>query len=89
MNKEIVNGASVESSIVSATGNANSLGRLVYDRLGIESLDTSALPDESLVIDERCEQRPAELVESKLTRLLGGATLPISHVLTRGLLRHR
>ena len=81
MNKEIVNGASMESSIVAAAGPAS--------RLGMETLEPSTLPEESLVIDERCEQRPAELVESKLTRLLGGNALPVSHVLTRGLLGHR
>ena len=62
---------------------------MVYDRLGIDSLETKPSPEESLVIDDRCDQSPAELVESKLTRLLGGAMLPISLLQTRGLLRHR
>jgi hypothetical protein len=90
MNKEIVSGVSMESTIVSAAGgSASNRGKLVHDRLGIDSLDTTALPEESLVIDERCDQSPAELVESKLTRMLGGSMLPVSHLQTRGLLRQR
>jgi hypothetical protein len=90
MNKEIVNGVSMESSIVSAAGgSAGGRGKRVYDRLGIDALESTASPEESYVVDERCDQSPAELVESKLSRLLGGAMLPISHLQTRGLLGHR
>jgi hypothetical protein len=86
MNKEIVSGVSMESTIVSAAGgSASGRGKLVHDRLG----NDSALPEESLVIDDRCDQSPAELVESKLTRMLGGSMLPVSHLQTRGLLRQR
>jgi hypothetical protein len=45
--------------------------------------------DEALVIDERSQLRPAQVVESKLTRLLQYASLPISHLQMRGLLRSR
>ena len=90
MNREIVNGASLESSLVSPSGGSpSSRGKMAYDRLGIDSLDTRPCSEESLVIDDRCDQSPAELVESKLTRMLGGAMLPISLLQTRGLLGHR
>jgi hypothetical protein len=62
---------------------------MAYDRLGIESLESTALAEESLVIDERCDQSPAALVESKLMRMLGGTMLPVSHLQTRGLLGNR
>jgi hypothetical protein len=90
MNKGTGNGVSTKSTTVSATGaNLNGRGKLVSDRLGIDTLDTTALPEESLVIDERCDQSPAELVESKLSRMLGGSMLPVSHLQTRGLLKQR
>ena len=90
MNREIVNGTSMENSLVSPpSGSTAGRGKMVYDRLGIDALETTPSPEESLVIDNRCDQSPAELVESKLTRMLGGAMLPISLLQTRGLLGHR
>lgn len=51
---------------------------------------TSLAPlDEVLVVDDRWEVRPAQAVESKLTRMLNDATLPVSHLQMRGLLRNR
>jgi hypothetical protein len=50
---------------------------------------TPLAPDEVLVVDERWEVRPAQVVESKLTRLLKDASLPVSHLQMRGLLRNR
>jgi hypothetical protein len=89
MDKGITNGVSMQSTIVSAGGSLKTRGKLVQDRLGIDSLETAALPEESLVVDKRCDQRPAELVESKLSRMLGGSMLPVSHLQTRGLLKQR
>jgi hypothetical protein len=48
-----------------------------------------AATDEVLVVDERCGLRPAQVVESKLTRMLKDASLPVSHLQMRGLLRQR
>jgi hypothetical protein len=45
--------------------------------------------EEILVIDDRAGLRPAQVVESKLTRLLQEASLPASHLQMRGLLRTR
>jgi hypothetical protein len=90
MNRENVNGVSMEGTIVSgAEGSLSGRGKLVHERRGIDSLETAALPEESLVVDKRCDQRPAELVESKLSRMLGGSMLPVSHLQTRGLLKQR
>jgi hypothetical protein len=44
---------------------------------------------EDLVIDDRAGLRPAQVVETKLTRLLQTASLPVSHLQMRGLLRAR
>ena len=53
-----------------------------------ESMTTSS-QEEVLVVDDRAALRPAQVVESKLTRLLQGASLPVSHLQMRGLLRTR
>jgi hypothetical protein len=45
--------------------------------------------EEVLVVDDRAALRPAQVVESKLTRLLQEASLPVSHLQMRGLLRAR
>jgi hypothetical protein len=62
------------------------------DRAG-SRLATDALPmaghEEILVVDDRAALRPAQVVESKLTRLLQEASLPVSHLQMRGLLRTR
>jgi len=57
-------------------------------RLGPESLPGPG-HEEILVVDDRAALRPAQVVESKLTRLLQEASLPVSHLQMRGLLRAR
>jgi hypothetical protein len=56
-------------------------------------LAADALPmaghEEVLIVDDRAALRPAQIVESKLARLLQEATLPVSHLQMRGLLRTR
>jgi hypothetical protein len=49
----------------------------------------SAGHEEILVVDDRAALRPAQVVESKLARLLQEASLPVSHLQMRGLLRSR
>lgn len=46
-------------------------------------------PDEVLVVDERWAIRPAQAVETKLTNMLSDASIPVSHLQLRGLLRNR
>lgn len=50
---------------------------------------SAPVPEESLVIDDRSVLSPAQMVENKLVSLLQGATLPVSHLQMRGLLRGR
>jgi len=45
--------------------------------------------DEVLVIDDRASVRPAQAIESKLTRLLQEASVPVSHLQMRGMLTIR
>jgi hypothetical protein len=49
----------------------------------------SAAPEETVVVDDRCDVSPAEMVESKLTSMLKEASLPVSHLQMRGMLRKR
>ena len=90
MNSEIIKDFAMDGTILSTPG-ATQTGRStrVHDRLGMDSLAATASPEESLVIDDRCDVSPAQMVETKLTRVLGGAMLPVSHLQMRGLLRQR
>ena len=45
--------------------------------------------DEALVEDERLALRPAQVIESKLCRLLRNSSLPVTFLLTRRSLRTR
>ena len=57
----------------------------VSDRIGYDMPAT----EESLVVDARFALSPAQVVETKLTRVLREATMPVSHLQMRGLLRSR
>lgn len=57
-------------------------------RIGPESLQPLG-HEEVLVVDDRATVRPAQVVETKLTRLLQEASLPVSHLQMKGLLRTR
>ncbi len=46
-------------------------------------------PEEVLVVEDRAHLRPAQVVESKFTRMLQEASFPVSHLQTRGLLSTR
>ena len=50
----------------------------------------SAAPaEETLIDDDRSKLTPAQAVESKLMSRLQGASLPVSHLQMRGLVRSR
>jgi len=90
MDREIVSEVAVESSIVAVPGEAfNGLGKRVHDRLGLDPRVPSASAEESLIIDDRCELRPAQMVETKLTRVLGSGMVPVSVLQMRGCLQRR
>lgn len=49
----------------------------------------ASIPEESLVVDDRCGLTPAQAVEGKLMHLLKNDSLPVSHLQLRGLTRGR
>ena len=55
------------------------------DRFTLETVSS----EEVLVIDDRSELSPAQAVEDRLSRMLREATMPISHLQMRGILRTR
>ena len=75
-----------------STGGAGSIDvRHLRSRTRFEAIEQPSLGsrDEALVVDERAHVRPSQAVESKLTRMLKDASLPVSHLQMRGLLRNR
>jgi len=91
MNREIMNkDVSMDSSnVTTSLGSVAGRTQRVPDLLNLDLRAASSNPEESLVIDERCDLTPAQMVESKLTRVLGGSTLLVSHLQMRGLLLRR
>lgn len=45
--------------------------------------------EETVVVDDRSGLSPAQVVETKLSRILEGSSLPVSHLQMRGILRNR
>jgi hypothetical protein len=93
MNSEIGKGvdSTLERSLVSVTA-ANVVGRgqRGTDRRPRESqVAVTGASAEELVVDDRCDLRPAQMVETKLTRVLGGGMVPVSHLQMRGMLHPR
>lgn len=52
-------------------------------------LPLAAPPDETLVVDDRASVTPAQAIETKLTRLLQEAWVPVSHLQMRAMVRTR
>ncbi|MDB5352253.1 MAG: hypothetical protein JWN86_3500 [Planctomycetota bacterium] len=63
----------------------DSLTGRVTDRFSAELVSC----EEVLVVDDRSELSPAQAVENRLSRMLSEATMPISHLQMRGMLRQR
>jgi hypothetical protein len=75
-----------------AAGGAGSVDvNRLRTRTRFEASEQSSLGprDEALIVDERAHLRPAQVIESRLTRMLKDASLPVSHLQMRGLLRSR
>ena len=68
---------------VLAGRNERTIGRLAPESM------PSLGHEEVLVVDDRAALRPAQVVETKLTRLLQEASLPVSHLQMRAMLRTR
>jgi hypothetical protein len=75
----------------SAGGAGSSDVRQKQSRTRFETIERPSLGsrEEALIVDERTHLRPAQVVESKLTRMLKDASLPVSYLQMRGLLRSR
>ena len=86
---------SMLSPVLRASLSAGGVGaidlRHIRSRTRFEAIEQPSLGsrDEALIVDERAHLRPAQVVESKLTRMLKNASLPVSHLQMRGLLRSR
>ena len=82
---------SVVNPSLSMGGEGSIDARSKRSRNRLESIDRPTLGcrEEALVVDERSHVRPAQAVENKLTRMLKDASLPVSHLQMRGLLRSR
>jgi len=52
-------------------------------------LDAQATDEEVFIVDDRSAMSAAQMVENKLTRILKDASLPVSHLQMRNLLRSR
>lgn len=63
--------------------------RRSQSRMTGPELFAAAGPEEVLVVEPRAHVRPAQVVESKLTRLLLESSVPVSHLQMRGLLKTR
>ncbi len=51
--------------------------------------DAQAAEEEVFIVDDRSGMSAAQMVENKLTRILKDASLPVSHLQMRNLLRSR
>ena len=60
-----------------------------HRRVSATDMLTTGPREEALVVDERSALRPAQVVENKLMRMIKNASLPVSHLQMRGLLRGR
>lgn len=89
MNSEFVTTSSPRTLLSTDSKAVSDHGSRVSGRLDLGGLSASAPSDETLVVDDRSGLSPAQLVETKLTRRLKEATLPVSHLQMRGLLRKR
>jgi hypothetical protein len=91
-NNDTVNAAATSSHpLIAPAGNRVIAGRHERPGTRVEKPEPMAAVghEEVLVVDDRAGLRPAQVVESKLSRLLQDASLRVSHLQMRGLLRTR
>jgi hypothetical protein len=73
--------------MMSSRGSISSVASRPHLKTRFTTVDTAIFePEESLVGDERCSQRPAQMVEGKLTRLLKGPFALVSHLRLKGMI---
>ncbi|WP_422925321.1 hypothetical protein [Singulisphaera sp. PoT] len=90
MNSELVKSSTTPAASPVATGTAG-IGEVSKggDRLSFNTLNATFAFEETLIVDDRTGVRPAQTVENKLSSRLKEATLPVSHLQMRGMLRSR
>ena len=75
------------------TVSSRPLGGVAPDRLHapeqVGRPDSRAAEEEVFIVDDRSAMSAAQMVENKLTRILKDASLPVSHLQMRNLLRSR
>jgi hypothetical protein len=81
----------MDSTIATATGTIAVRSLRVLERRGLDSPvpSVSSSLEESMVIDDRCDLSPAQMVETKLTRVLGAGMVPVSLLQMRGMVHQR
>jgi len=97
MNSEISKDVepTLDRSMVTVTGTSTATGVVGRGQRGSDRrpreilMAGSGASSEELVVDDRCDLRPAQMVETKLTRVLGGGMVPVSHLQMRGMLHPR
>jgi hypothetical protein len=78
----------VAQSNSQVAGSKDLSGR-VAERFPVEGMAVVNASEEVLVVDDRSGLSPAQAVEDRLSRMLREATMPISHLQMRGILRTR
>jgi len=90
MNSEPLNEAGIRFTVPAAHDSPSEGGHDgAADRFVVGKSTPAPSVEESLIVDDRFGISPAQLVEGKLTRILKGTSLPVSHLQMRGLLRSR
>jgi len=90
MNSELLKSSLMTSSAaVSSSSTGVGEASKAGDRLSFATLSSSLAFEETLVVDDRVGVRPAQTVENKLSTRLKEASLPVSHLQMRGMLRNR
>jgi hypothetical protein len=74
---------------VAATSETVLNGLSVAPARPVPSRFAVSLPEESLVVDDRSNLTPAQMVETKLISRLKDSSLPVSHLQMRGLVKAR
>jgi hypothetical protein len=88
MNNETVKTMVASLAVTPADDSVQDHAVPVSDRRGFGPRTIQAVPEETLVIDERYRLSPSQMVESKLKWILGDRWLPDSHLHLRGVWRN-
>jgi len=88
MNNETMKTMLASLAVTPADDSVQDHAALVSARRGFGPPTIQAVPEETLVIDERSGLSPSQMVERKLKWILGERSLPVSHLRLRGAWRN-